>query len=45
MADAGIIYVYKDWDTVIPEKIGTIYVVERVRKLFPLNMMIPGLKM
>jgi len=26
MADAGIIYVYKDWDTVIPEKIGTIYV-------------------
>ncbi|MCC8107234.1 MAG: type II toxin-antitoxin system HipA family toxin [Clostridiales bacterium] len=26
MADARIIYVYKDWDTVIPEKIGTIYV-------------------
>ena len=26
MADAGIIYVYKDWDTVIPEKIGIIYV-------------------
>lgn len=26
MADARIIYVYKDWDAAIPEKIGTIYV-------------------
>ena len=26
MADARIIYVYKDWDGAIPEKIGTIYV-------------------
>ncbi|MCD7745309.1 MAG: type II toxin-antitoxin system HipA family toxin [Lachnospiraceae bacterium] len=26
MADARIIYVYKNWDTVIPEKIGTINV-------------------
>ncbi len=26
MADARIIYVYKDWDVAIPEKIGTIYV-------------------
>lgn len=26
MADARIIYVYKDWDDVSPEKIGTIYV-------------------
>ncbi len=26
MADTKIIYVYKDWDAAIPEKIGTIYV-------------------
>lgn len=26
MSDTRIIYVYKDWDTAIPEKIGTIYV-------------------
>ena len=26
MADARVIYVYKDWDTTSPEKIGTIYV-------------------
>lgn len=26
MADVRNIYVYKDWDTSIPEKIGTIYV-------------------
>ena len=26
MADARIIYVYKDWDAAIPKKIGTIYV-------------------
>ena len=26
MADARIIYVYKDWDAAIPEKIGAIYV-------------------
>ncbi|MBQ9991112.1 MAG: type II toxin-antitoxin system HipA family toxin [Lachnospiraceae bacterium] len=26
MADARIIYVYKDWDASVPEKIGTLYV-------------------
>ena len=26
MADARIIYVYKDWDAANPKKIGTIYV-------------------
>lgn len=32
MADARIIYVYKDWDTSTPEKIGTIYVEGGQRK-------------
>lgn len=26
MSDLRIIYVYKDWDTAVPEKIGTIYI-------------------